>query len=141
MRADSAVEPTKSENMTVTWRRSARSWVETFGAAVAAAVSAAGALPASLRRARRGKHASWRGRLLYLMPTSRALERKDFVAWNIGIRGAAYQVGMLLTLHACDGFNELSAIREERSHRTLRAGGSAFVSQPPTPEASAPQSK
>jgi hypothetical protein len=25
MRADSAVEPTKSENITVTWRRSARS--------------------------------------------------------------------------------------------------------------------
>ena len=26
MRADSAVEPTKSENITVTWRRSALSW-------------------------------------------------------------------------------------------------------------------
>ena len=26
MRADSAVEPTKSENITVTWRRSAVSW-------------------------------------------------------------------------------------------------------------------
>src|ERR1700733_430385 len=36
MRADSAVEPTRSENITVTWRRSARSstTVSAFGAAV-----------------------------------------------------------------------------------------------------------
>ena len=32
MRAESAVEPTRSENITVTWRRSARSSGETLGA-------------------------------------------------------------------------------------------------------------
>ena len=34
MRADSAVEPTRSENITVTWRRSAVSWG--FGSVVGA---------------------------------------------------------------------------------------------------------
>ena len=33
MRAESAVEPTRSENITVTWRRSARSSGEALGAA------------------------------------------------------------------------------------------------------------
>ncbi len=52
MRADSAVEPTKSENITVTWRRSARSSGEALGVAGVVAASAEGALaPASLRRA------------------------------------------------------------------------------------------
>ena len=52
MRADRAVEPTKSENITVTWRRSARSSGEVLGALEAVATSAEGALPlASLRRA------------------------------------------------------------------------------------------
>jgi hypothetical protein len=52
MRADSAVEPTKSENITVTWRRSARSSGEALGALGVVAASAEGALfPASLRRA------------------------------------------------------------------------------------------
>ena len=52
MRADSAVEPTKSENITVTWRRSARSSGEALGVAGAVAASAEGSLaPASLRRA------------------------------------------------------------------------------------------
>ena len=44
MRADSAVEPTKSENITVTWRRSARSSGETLGALGAVATSVEGAL-------------------------------------------------------------------------------------------------
>ena len=52
MRADRAVEPTKSENITVTWRRSARSSGETLGALDGVAASREGALPlASLRRA------------------------------------------------------------------------------------------
>jgi len=37
MRADRAVEPTKSENITVTWRRSARSSEEVLGAVVMSA--------------------------------------------------------------------------------------------------------
>ena len=50
MRADSAVEPTKSENITVTWRRSARSSGGELGGLVVAA--SAEALPlASVRRA------------------------------------------------------------------------------------------
>ena len=44
MRADSAVEPTKSENITVTWRRSARSSGDTLGALDVVAMSAEGAL-------------------------------------------------------------------------------------------------
>jgi hypothetical protein len=49
---DSAVEPTKSENITVTWRRSARSSGETLGLLGGVATSAEGALPpASVRRA------------------------------------------------------------------------------------------
>jgi hypothetical protein len=52
MRADRAGEPTKSENITVTWRRSARSSGDTLGVADTVATSAEGALPpASLRRA------------------------------------------------------------------------------------------
>src|SRR5262245_29655564 len=52
MRADSAVEPTKSENMTVTWRRSARSSGCALGVLDAVAASTGGASPlASLRRA------------------------------------------------------------------------------------------
>ena len=52
MRAESTVEPTKSENITVTWRRSARSSGEALGVPDAVAMSAEGALPlASLRRA------------------------------------------------------------------------------------------
>ena len=46
MRTDSAVEPTKSENITVTWRRSARSSGEMLGALDVVAASAEGALPA-----------------------------------------------------------------------------------------------
>src|SRR5262249_31268984 len=51
MLADSAVEPTRSENITVTWRRSARS--SECGPEVldAVAVSAEGALPVAPRRA------------------------------------------------------------------------------------------
>ena len=45
MRADSAVEPTKSENITVTWRRSARSSGAALGALDVVAASAEGALP------------------------------------------------------------------------------------------------
>ena len=44
MRAESAVEPTRSENITVTWRRSAVSWG--FGS-VNAGCGDAGAAPAS----------------------------------------------------------------------------------------------
>jgi hypothetical protein len=44
MRADSAVEPTKSENITVTWRRSARSSGEALGALGVVAASADEAL-------------------------------------------------------------------------------------------------
>src|SRR5215472_12145898 len=52
MRPDSAVEPTRSENMTVTWRRSARSSGCALGALDAVAASVEGVLPlASLRRA------------------------------------------------------------------------------------------
>ena len=52
MRAESAVEPTRSENITVTWRRSARSSGWALGALDAVAASTEGALPlASLRRA------------------------------------------------------------------------------------------
>ena len=52
MRADRAVEPTKSENITVTWRRSARSSGETLGALGAIAGSAEGPFTsASVRRA------------------------------------------------------------------------------------------
>ena len=52
MRADSAVEPTKSENITVTWRRSARSSGRALGALDVLAGSTDGALPlASFRRA------------------------------------------------------------------------------------------
>jgi hypothetical protein len=42
MRADSAVDPTKSENITVTWRRSARSSGETLVVLGALATSAGG---------------------------------------------------------------------------------------------------
>jgi hypothetical protein len=45
MRADRAVEPTKSENMTVTWRRSARSSGGAFGALDAVVASTDGVLP------------------------------------------------------------------------------------------------
>ena len=52
MRAESAVEPTKSENITVTWRRSARSSGCALGVLDVVAASTDGALPlASLRRA------------------------------------------------------------------------------------------
>ena len=52
MRAESAVEPTRSENITVTWQRSARSSGEALGALNAVATSAEDALPlASVRRA------------------------------------------------------------------------------------------
>ena len=52
MRAESAVEPTKSENITVTWRRSARSSGGALGALDVVVASTDGALPlASLRRA------------------------------------------------------------------------------------------
>ena len=52
MRAESAVEPTRSENITVTWRRSARSSGEALGALDVVAASTEGALPlASVRRA------------------------------------------------------------------------------------------
>ena len=43
MRADRAVEPTKSENITVTWRRSARSSGETLGVLGVGAAPAEGA--------------------------------------------------------------------------------------------------
>ena len=52
IRPDSAVEPTKSENMTVTWRRSARSSGRALGALEVVAASTEVGLPfASLRRA------------------------------------------------------------------------------------------
>ena len=52
MRAESAVEPTRSENITVTWRRSARSSGWALGALDAVVASTEGALPlASLRSA------------------------------------------------------------------------------------------
>ena len=52
MRVDSAVEPTKSENITVTWRRSARSSGDTLGVLDVVAASTDGDLPlTSLRRA------------------------------------------------------------------------------------------
>ena len=52
MRADSAVEPTRSENITVTWRRSARSSGKALGALDVVAASATEDLPpASVRRA------------------------------------------------------------------------------------------
>ena len=52
MRADNAVEPTKSENITVTWRRSARSLGGTLGAVDVVATSAEDDLArASVRRA------------------------------------------------------------------------------------------
>src|SRR6516225_7672021 len=51
MRADNAVDPTKSENITVTWRRSARSSGRALGALDGVAASTEGCLPlASLRR-------------------------------------------------------------------------------------------
>ena len=43
MRAESAVEPTKSENITVTWRRSAVSWA--FDSVAAMGAGAEGAAP------------------------------------------------------------------------------------------------
>jgi hypothetical protein len=45
MRAERAVEPTRSENITVTWRRSARSSRGALGAVDAVATSSEGALP------------------------------------------------------------------------------------------------
>ena len=52
MRAERAVEPTKSENITVTWRRSARSSGRALGALDVLAASTEGVLPlSSLRRA------------------------------------------------------------------------------------------
>ena len=52
MRAERAVEPTKSENITVTWRRSARSSGCALGALDVVVASTDGVLPfASLRRA------------------------------------------------------------------------------------------
>ena len=51
MRADSAVEPTKSENITVTWRRSAVSW--TFGSVPTAGSVVNGAALVSSPIARR----------------------------------------------------------------------------------------
>ena len=52
MRAESAVEPTRSENITVTWRRSARSSGGALGATGAVFKSLEGALAlASLRSA------------------------------------------------------------------------------------------
>ena len=45
MRAERAVEPTKSENITVTWRRSARSSGGALGALDVVAASTEGALP------------------------------------------------------------------------------------------------
>ena len=48
MRADSAVEPTRSENITVTWRRSAVSWGLGPNRAPLGS-GAAGTAPASLR--------------------------------------------------------------------------------------------
>ena len=46
MRAESAVEPTKSENITVTWRRSARSSGEALGVLDAVVASTGGRLTA-----------------------------------------------------------------------------------------------
>ena len=52
MRVESAVDPTKSENITVTWRRSARSSGGALGVLDVVVASTQGALPlASLRRA------------------------------------------------------------------------------------------
>src|SRR5580704_13072597 len=52
MRAESAVDPTRSENITVTWRRSARSSGCVLGALDAVVASTVGALPLpSLRSA------------------------------------------------------------------------------------------
>jgi hypothetical protein len=52
MRAESAVEPTRSDNITVTWRRSARTSGDTLVALDVVATSAEGGLlPASARRA------------------------------------------------------------------------------------------
>ena len=52
MRAERAVEPTKSENITVTWRRSARSSGRALGALDVIVAVTDGALPlASVRRA------------------------------------------------------------------------------------------
>ena len=51
IRAESAVEPTRSENITVTWRRSARSSGVMLGAAdVVASSTGGGLVPASVRR-------------------------------------------------------------------------------------------
>jgi hypothetical protein len=51
-RADSAVEPTRSTNITVTWRRSARSSAEALGVVKRATALVAAALaPASGRKA------------------------------------------------------------------------------------------
>ena len=51
LRADSAVEPTKSENITVTWRRSAECWG--LGSVTAWTCDVAGAAPASSLIARK----------------------------------------------------------------------------------------
>ena len=51
MRADSAVEPTKSENITVTWRRSAVSILAAAGGAEAAASGASVVLSTSFNSA------------------------------------------------------------------------------------------
>src|ERR1700722_9566843 len=50
MRADSAVEPTRSENITVTWRRSARSSGGALGALDVVAASTEGVLPCASAR-------------------------------------------------------------------------------------------
>ena len=50
MRAERAVEPTKSENITVTWRRSARSSGEALGALDVVVTSTEGVLPLALVR-------------------------------------------------------------------------------------------
>jgi DNA invertase Pin-like site-specific DNA recombinase len=58
MRAERGVEPTKSENITVTWRRSARSSAGALGALDGVTASTEGALPRA--SARRGAIASSR---------------------------------------------------------------------------------
>jgi hypothetical protein len=69
MRAERAVEPTKSENITVTWRRSAASWG--LGSVTAWTCDVAGAAPASSLIARRQRLRQHQHRRRMRRPLSR----------------------------------------------------------------------
>ena len=58
MRAESAVEPTRSENITVTWRRSAVS--RGFNSAAVTGFGALGDAPASSAMSKKRDRADWR---------------------------------------------------------------------------------